>query len=180
MYPVVFPLSLILDHLLFGDKFADLMIHPSIYHLFIFLLYVYLPTYPSNHPSAHLSVYLPTRCSTSSPICLSTAHASTDHLFIFPSISPPTHSPTCLSILLPIHLLAILYQPTHLTSYPSIRPTSYLLIHPSTCHLPNFSYFTHLSFHLYSHPCIYLLSIHLPAHSLNPTPTYSFTLFQLG
>lgn len=135
--------------------------------------------YPPTHPTIHLPTY-----PFIYPLGVLPAHPSvcppTDHLFIFPSISPPTHSPTYLSILLPIHLLAILYQPTHLASYPSIHPTSYLLIHPSTCHLPNFSYFTPLSFHLYSHPRIYLLSIRLPARSLNPAPTYSFTLFQLG
>lgn len=157
---MVFPLSLILDNLIFWDKLAILIIHhPSIYHLFICLLSFYPPT--------HLSTYLRTRYplpahpSVHPPSTRPLIIYSSSHLSIHPCAHPPI-SPS--STYPPIrHPLASV----HLTSYPSTHPSTYLLTPSSTHHLSNFSCFAHLSFHLHSHPCTCLLS-HLPTHSLTP------------
>lgn len=135
IYSVVFPLSLILHHLMLWNKLAILIIHPSIYHLFIFLsiyLSTHLPIQPSTYPPIYSSIYL--------PIHQPDIHCQLTHLSIYhPCIQPLTiylhpsssiyqsiHRLTCLSLRSStIHILDIHYQPTHLDIYPSI--------HLSTC-----------------------------------------------
>lgn len=176
MYSVGFQLSLILDHLMFWNKLVILIIHPSIYHLFIFLytyLSTHLPIQPSTYLPTHLSIYLPIH-----PLDIYPYHPSSIHLPIYQSIHTLTylslHSSICPP---PRHPLAT-HTPSHRSIHSSTCSSIHILIHPSTPYPLSIQFFLlHPSILPFTQPSIYL-PIYLNHH---PTPTtYSFIFIQLG
>lgn len=154
IYSVVFPLSLILHHLMLWNKFASLIIHPSIYHLFIFL-----SIHPPTHPTIHLPTYLFIHLLTHPP----TRHPLPTH----PSIHLPSMHP-------PINYLSasiIFHLSVHAQTHLSISPFIYYprTRHPLPTHTPR-----HLSIHSFIHLSINLL-IH-PTTNIPPPMIYPIFL----